>query len=170
MHPFVPAFVIRGDCMVLERVKAYIPCFVSQEIVAKELCLEPRDAGTFVISAQSTSFWRKHKLQSGIWLYSNALKSAVLMLCTKTLSSLAFVSRFRPAFFSNLFFQPILFSAQRLSSSMASSTKILVAPSVKTEFAVPNLHQDAADRASKILQENHDKHHITFSDVGFHSR
>ena len=52
---------------------------------------------------------------------------------------------------------------------MASSTKILVTPSVGPEFAVPKLRGDSAERASKVLQENHDKHHITFNDAGFHS-
>ena len=52
---------------------------------------------------------------------------------------------------------------------MATESKIVLTPSVETEFAVPNLSAEAAERASRLLSENHEKYHMFFNDSGFHS-
>ena len=36
-------------------------------------------------------------------------------------------------------------------------------------FHVPNVTSESAAKASKVLQENHEKHHIFFNASGFHS-
>ena len=53
---------------------------------------------------------------------------------------------------------------------MATASTIVISAKPGAEFAVPTLSEEAAARASKLLQENHDKHDIIFSDVGFHSK
>lgn len=52
---------------------------------------------------------------------------------------------------------------------MATASKILLMPSIECEFAVSNLTQESAERATKVLQENHEKHDIIFNNFGLHS-
>lgn len=52
---------------------------------------------------------------------------------------------------------------------MATESKIVLTPSMETEFAVPNLSAETAERASRLLSENHEKYHMFFNDSGFHS-
>lgn len=52
---------------------------------------------------------------------------------------------------------------------MATESKIVVTPSVETEFAVANLSAETAERASRVLSENHEKYHMFFNNAGFHS-
>lgn len=53
---------------------------------------------------------------------------------------------------------------------MATASKIKLDPSFRPAFAVKDLKQEAADKASELLQENHEKHHIFFNQEGFHVR
>jgi hypothetical protein len=53
---------------------------------------------------------------------------------------------------------------------MATATTFNFSTNVGAEYAVPNLTEEAAGRTSKLLQENHDKNDIIFTDVGLHSK
>lgn len=55
------------------------------------------------------------------------------------------------------------------TATMATESKIVVTPSVETEFAVANLSAETAERASRVLSENHEKYHVFFNNAGFHS-
>ncbi|KAF2841341.1 hypothetical protein M501DRAFT_544037 [Patellaria atrata CBS 101060] len=52
---------------------------------------------------------------------------------------------------------------------MATPSKVELSPSDKPTFTVDSLSQDSAELTSKLLQENHDKHHIFFNKGGFHN-
>lgn len=52
---------------------------------------------------------------------------------------------------------------------MASTSKIHLTAQQKPENYVPGLTPESAKKASELLQENHDKHHIFFNQDGFHN-
>lgn len=51
---------------------------------------------------------------------------------------------------------------------MATTTKIHLTANEKPAFFVAPLRKDSAEKASELLQENHEKHHIYFNNDGFH--
>ena len=51
---------------------------------------------------------------------------------------------------------------------MATASKVHLTAGEWPEFYLPGIPQDSADAASKLLQENHDQHHIFFNSDGFH--
>ena len=53
---------------------------------------------------------------------------------------------------------------------MANATRIQLDAKARTVFSVPNITAEAAKKASEILQENHDKNDIFFTDQGLHSK
>lgn len=53
---------------------------------------------------------------------------------------------------------------------MATASTIVISANSAPEFAVSALAEEAAARASKVLQENHDKNDIIFTDFGLHSK
>ena len=55
------------------------------------------------------------------------------------------------------------------SRTMATASKVLLKLELVPQFAVDKLTAESADKASKLLQENHEKHHMYFNDAGFHS-
>lgn len=52
---------------------------------------------------------------------------------------------------------------------MVTASRILLTPSTECEFAVSKLTQKSAERATNVLQENHEKHDIIFNNFGLHS-
>ncbi|KAF2733376.1 hypothetical protein EJ04DRAFT_605640 [Polyplosphaeria fusca] len=52
---------------------------------------------------------------------------------------------------------------------MATSSKIHLTASQQPAFYVQGISSDSADKASQLLQENHEKHHVYFNDSGFHN-
>ena len=52
---------------------------------------------------------------------------------------------------------------------MATASKIQLSLDVCGEFHVPGISQESAAKASEVLQENHDFHHIFRNAAGFHS-
>lgn len=60
------------------------------------------------------------------------------------------------------------FSTAAESSAMASATRIVISPQSRPELAVADLQTSSADKASALLQENHEKHHIFYNVQGFH--
>ena len=46
---------------------------------------------------------------------------------------------------------------------MASATQVKLSASHHPIFYVENMNQDAADKASELLQENHDVYHIYYN-------
>lgn len=52
---------------------------------------------------------------------------------------------------------------------MATSSKVKLDPSHHPSFYLPSITQEGADKASELLQENHEKHHIFYSSEGFHN-
>ena len=55
------------------------------------------------------------------------------------------------------------------SQDMATASKIQLSLEVCGEFHVPGISQESAAKASEVLQENHDFHHIFRNAAGFHS-
>jgi hypothetical protein len=53
---------------------------------------------------------------------------------------------------------------------MATSSHIELSPQFRPENGVAKLTDDAAKKASELLQENHEKFHIFFNTDGFHVR
>jgi hypothetical protein len=51
---------------------------------------------------------------------------------------------------------------------MATPSKIVLSTSDKPEFWIKALNAESAAKASELLQENHEQHHIFFNDEGFH--
>jgi hypothetical protein len=51
---------------------------------------------------------------------------------------------------------------------MATPTKIRLDVSHQPTFCLPSMNEAAAKKASDLLQENHEKHHIFFNKSGFH--
>ena len=54
-------------------------------------------------------------------------------------------------------------------ATMATSRKIVLSPEDHGVFHWKGITKESAAKASEVLQENHDKHHITFNAGGFHS-
>lgn len=52
---------------------------------------------------------------------------------------------------------------------MATSSKIYLSPALQPVFYLPGISPETADMTSKLLQENHEKHHIFFNNAGFHN-
>lgn len=52
---------------------------------------------------------------------------------------------------------------------MATSSKVKLDPSHHPAFYLPTMSQEGADKASEILQENHEKFHCFYSNQGFHN-
>ncbi|EXK26256.1 hypothetical protein FOMG_17158 [Fusarium oxysporum f. sp. melonis 26406] len=52
---------------------------------------------------------------------------------------------------------------------MDISSKVRLSPSQQPVFYVPGISSEAADITSKLLQENHEKHHIFFNHAEFHN-
>ena len=55
------------------------------------------------------------------------------------------------------------------TTTAPSSERIVLSPLSKGVYSVPRLTAEAAERASSVLQENHEKWDIFFNDSGFHS-
>ena len=55
-------------------------------------------------------------------------------------------------------------------SRMATASKIQLSLDTCGVFHVPGITQESAAKASEVLQENHEKHHIFFNQAGFHSK
>ena len=53
---------------------------------------------------------------------------------------------------------------------MANASTLSFITTGDTQFAVPELTVEAAEKISSLLQENHGKNDIIFSDSGFHSK
>lgn len=53
---------------------------------------------------------------------------------------------------------------------MATAATVSVTPHNKGGFSVDALSKDSASTTTKLLQENHEKHHIFFNHDGFHSK
>lgn len=53
--------------------------------------------------------------------------------------------------------------------NMATATQIHLSTTNTGVYHVPNIKKSSAERASQVLQENHDRNHIHFNDDGFHS-
>ena len=54
--------------------------------------------------------------------------------------------------------------------AMATGSKIHLEASQKPQFYVKGLKVESAEKASQLLQVNHEKHHIFFNQSGFHVR
>lgn len=52
---------------------------------------------------------------------------------------------------------------------MASASRIELSLEACGEFHVPGITKESAAKASELLQENHEQHHIFFNAEGFHS-
>ncbi|OQO07689.1 hypothetical protein B0A48_07386 [Cryoendolithus antarcticus] len=52
---------------------------------------------------------------------------------------------------------------------MATASTVQLSAQQKFQFAVPDLTSDAAQTTSKLLQDNHEQHHIFFNQQGFHN-
>lgn len=52
---------------------------------------------------------------------------------------------------------------------MATGSKVQLTLGEWPEFYVPGIKDESAKRASGLLQENHDQHHIFFNKSGFHN-
>lgn len=61
-------------------------------------------------------------------------------------------------------------SIQHQFRTMATASQVHLDPTVRPFFAVDELKSESAQVASKLLQENHEKHHIFFNREGFHVR
>lgn len=53
---------------------------------------------------------------------------------------------------------------------MASATAISFSERLRADYTVSESSKEAASVASRVLQENHDKHDIIFTDVGLQSK
>lgn len=56
-----------------------------------------------------------------------------------------------------------------ISSNMASAKKIQLSPQTDTGVWSTGVVEDSARTASEVLQEDLEKHHVYFNDMGFHS-
>ena len=55
-------------------------------------------------------------------------------------------------------------------SGMATASRIRLSLNTPGVFHVPDITEESAAKASEVLQENHENHHIFFNQSGFHSR
>jgi hypothetical protein len=53
---------------------------------------------------------------------------------------------------------------------MATSSNVYLSPSQPLVFHVPDISFETATATSKLLQKNHENHHIFFNQSGFHVR
>ena len=53
--------------------------------------------------------------------------------------------------------------------TMATGSKVKLSTTDCGEFHVPGITAESAAKASEVLQENHENHHIFFNKSGFHS-
>jgi UDP-N-acetyl-D-mannosaminuronic acid transferase (WecB/TagA/CpsF family) len=51
---------------------------------------------------------------------------------------------------------------------MATASKVHLEASQQPQFYIKGLREDSAKKATQLLQENHEKHHIFFNRSGFH--
>lgn len=51
---------------------------------------------------------------------------------------------------------------------MATASKIHLTSTQQPEYYVQGISSETADKASELLQENHDKYHTFFNQDGFH--
>ena len=54
--------------------------------------------------------------------------------------------------------------------TMATAATVNVTPPANGGFSVSALTKESASKASELLQENHEKHHVFFNKDGFHSK
>ena len=54
--------------------------------------------------------------------------------------------------------------------AMATASRIQLSLNTPGVFHVPGIAEESAAKASEVLQENHENHHIFFNKAGFHSR
>ena len=54
--------------------------------------------------------------------------------------------------------------------SMATASLLNLNPQADLQFSVAGIDSGAAKRATELLQENHENHHIMFNSSGLHSR
>jgi hypothetical protein len=52
---------------------------------------------------------------------------------------------------------------------MASASRVRLSLEACGEFHVPGITKESAAKATELLQENHERHHIFFNAEGFHS-
>lgn len=52
---------------------------------------------------------------------------------------------------------------------MATASKVKLSTAECGEYHVPGITAESAAKASELLQENHDGHHIFFNKAGLHS-
>jgi UDP-N-acetyl-D-mannosaminuronic acid transferase (WecB/TagA/CpsF family) len=55
-----------------------------------------------------------------------------------------------------------------VARSMATGSKVYLKASQQPQFYAKGLRPESAEKASQLLQENHEKHHIFFNQSGFH--
>ena len=65
---------------------------------------------------------------------------------------------------------PRLLSHHRSFGTMATAATVNVTPPTAGGFGLKDLSNESASRASKVLQENHEKHHIYFNNQGYHGK
>jgi hypothetical protein len=53
---------------------------------------------------------------------------------------------------------------------MATESKVHLEASQKPQYHVKGLRPESAEKASQLLQVNHEEHHIFFNQNGFHVR
>lgn len=77
---------------------------------------------------------------------------------------------FRQAVLSKLASRNFIY-IQRLTATrtMASASKVQLSLGEWPEYYLKNITQDSATKASELLQENHEQHHIFFNNSGFHN-
>ena len=54
--------------------------------------------------------------------------------------------------------------------TMATGSKVDLQASQKPQYYVNGLRPESAEKASQLLQTNHEEHHIFFNQSGFHVR
>ena len=54
--------------------------------------------------------------------------------------------------------------------AMATSSRVQLSPKDCGVYHLPGIRAESAAKASELLQENHDHHHIYFNQAGFHSK
>jgi len=57
----------------------------------------------------------------------------------------------------------------RIKRTMGSASRVKLSLEACGEFHVPGITKESAVKATELLQENHERHHIFFNAEGFHS-
>jgi hypothetical protein len=70
-------------------------------------------------------------------------------------------------FFSSRFTSRNL--TRKTTRAMATASKVQLSLGEWPEYYIKDIKQDSATKASDLLQENHEKHHIFFNNSGFHN-